>query len=105
MKAMKSDNFGASTGGFNVLNVNKASEEDAGDFFFELRNRPFLDAAINKGDDVALATIPKGRDALIDEKGKLIGMYAKEIDYLVKIDYKPVNITVAKWKEIKGWFK
>ena len=105
MNAMKTSDFGARTGGFNVLNVSKSVEDAAGRQFFEAVNKPFLDAALKRGDDVALATIPKNPLDVFTIDGALKGNYAKELDYLVKNNYKPVNVSLAQWNTIKGWFK
>ena len=102
----KTDDFGAKPGGFNVLNVPKSVEDAAGTQFFEKVNKPFLDEAIKRGDDVALGTIPGVKKDVIElETGALKGNFAKELDYLVRNDYKPVNVSPAQWETIKGWFK
>jgi hypothetical protein len=102
----KTEDFGAKPGGFNVLNVPKSVEDAAGTQFFEKVNKPFLDEAIKRGDDVALGTIPTVKDQIILPKtGALNGNFAKELDYLVRNDYKPVNVSPAQWTTIKGWFK
>jgi hypothetical protein len=102
----KTEDFGAKPGGFNVLNVPKAVEEAAGTLFFEKVNKPFLDEAIKRGDDIALGTIPaQAKDVIDVETGALIGNFAKELDYLARNNYKPVNISPVQWEKIKGWFK
>jgi hypothetical protein len=102
----KTEDFGAKPGGFNVLNVPKSTEDAAGNQFFEKVNKPFLDEAVKRGDDIALGTIPSAKKDVIDLKtGALEGNFAKELDYLVRIDYKPVNVSPAQWETIKGWFK
>ena len=106
MDAVKTADFGARPGGFNVLNVSDTSVNAAGNQFFETVNKPFLDVAIKRGDDVALATIPASKDKIIDPKtGQMLGNYAKELSYLVQNNYKPVNVSLAQWQTIKGWFK
>lgn len=78
----------------------------ASDQFFEKVNKPFLDEAIKRGDDIALGTIPSAKKDVIElETGVLKGNFAKELDYLVRIDYKPVNVSPAQWEIIKRWFK
>lgn len=105
MDAVKTENFGASPGGFNVLNVDDVKAA-ASPNFFEQYNKPFLDAAVKRGDDMALATVPNLKSQIIDlDTGKLLGNFAKELDYLVKNNYKPVNVTTAQWETIKKWFK
>ena len=106
MNAVKTENFGAATGGFNVLNVDDAAAKAAGANFFEQYNKPFLDQALKRGDDIVLGTIPALKDQIINPKtGLLNGNFAKELDYLVKNNYAPVNVSPAQWETIKGWFK
>ena len=102
----KTDDFGPKPGGFNVLNVSKSVEDAAGTQFFEKVNKPFLDEAIKRGDDIALGTIPTVKDQIIFPKtGALNGNFAKEINYLVHNNYKPVNVGSAQWETIKGWLE
>jgi len=102
----KTEDFGPKPGGFNVLNVPKNVEDAAGGQFFEQVNKPFLDEAIKRGDDIALGTIPTVKDQIILPKtGALNGNFAKELDHLVRNNYKPVNVSPAQWETMKGWFK
>lgn len=105
MQALKSEDFGARPGGFNVLNVSKTTEDAASPNFFDKVNKPFLDAALKRGDDVALATIPTKIDDVIEKTGALKGNFSKELDYLIKNNYKPVNVSSAQWATIKSWFQ
>jgi len=92
--------------GFNILNIQDDLATQAGDKFFDLYNKPWLDKAIERGDDIILATKPIDKSLYINEvKGTLKGNYAKELDYLVKKDYKPINISDSEWQTIKSWFK
>ena len=102
MLAPNSVDFGARPGGFNVLNVPSNAVENAGSQFFETINKPFLDAAVKRGDDIALATIPKKIDDVLASNGALKGNFAYELDYLVRNNYKPVNVSPAQWEIIKG---
>jgi hypothetical protein len=78
----------------------------AGPRFFEELNKPFLEAAIKRGDDISLATIPKVPQDLIDPTtGAFIGNFAKEVHYLVKAGGKPSNVSASQWSIIQGWFK
>jgi hypothetical protein len=89
-----------------VLNVPKNVEVAAGARFFEEINKPFLEAAIKRGDDITLATIPKFPQHLIDPiTGDLIGNFAKEIHYIVRAGIKPSNVSASQWYIIQGWFK
>jgi hypothetical protein len=106
MQAPKSEDFGARTGGFNVLNVPDEKFQAQGPNFFENVNKPWLDAAIKRGDNIPLATVPGSKADVIREKtGELLGNYAYELQYLVQKDYKPSNISQQQWETIKGWFK
>ena len=51
------------------------------------------------------SAIPKASSEIMEANGALKGMFAREIEYLVKSNYKPVNISPAQWEKIKGWFK
>jgi hypothetical protein len=99
----KSDDFDPRLGGFNVLNVSEAAESAAGDQFFEVINKPFLEAAIKRGDDIAFATIPTRKSDLLQLNGSLRNTFAHEVSYLVKHNIKPINITTKQWDSIKGW--
>ncbi|WP_332744643.1 DUF6862 domain-containing protein [Hydrogenophaga sp.] len=105
LHAPKSEDFGARPGGFNVLNVSKEVEKAADGQFFEKINRPFLDEAINRGDDIALASIPFHRSDVITSSGQLKGMYARELDHLIRNNYKPSNISNQQWANLKEWLK
>jgi hypothetical protein len=105
LHAPKSEDFSARPGGFNVLNVSKETEMAAGSQFFEKINRPFLDEAISRKDDIALASIPLHRTDLITSSGELKGMYARELEHLVRHNYKPINISNQQWANIKEWVK
>jgi hypothetical protein len=105
MVAPKSTNFGSGPGGFNVLNVPDDLVRSAGEQFFEIVNKPFLDEAIRRGDDIALATIPRSKEELVGSSGQLKGAFAKEMQYLASIDYKPFNVTNEQWGVMKEWFK
>ncbi|MGO3183427.1 MAG: hypothetical protein ACTIJ9_11400 [Aequorivita sp.] len=90
-------------GGFNFLDVPQKLYDP--DTFFELYNKPWLDAAINRGDDIILATKPIFKGRVIDVKtGNLIGAYAEELQYLVRQNYKPINLSASEWNTIKSWF-
>ena len=51
-----------------------------------------------------MATIPTKADDIIKD-GKLLGAYAEELNHIVTRNYKPKNITEAKWTQIKSWLK
>lgn len=58
-KDPKSYDFGDKKGGFNILNIPDNVAKNFEGAFWDSYNRPFLDDAISRGDDIALATIPK----------------------------------------------
>ncbi|MEZ8824087.1 hypothetical protein AB6E04_06975 [Vibrio amylolyticus] len=73
--------------------------------FWDNYNKPFLDAAIDRGDDISITTFPSNKSDLIDPiSGDLKGMYAREIEYLIDRGVKPSNVPVNEWDVIKGWF-
>jgi filamentous hemagglutinin len=101
----KSVTFGTTKGSFNVLNVTDEIVAAAGNRFFEQVNKPFLDAAIKRGDDIALATIPKLKDNVMTPTDELRNYFARELEYLVRAGVKPSNVSAADWTKIQGWFK
>ena len=98
----KNVGLGESPGGINLLN--KPNFYHDKNTWWNAYNKPWLDRAINRGDDIYLATIPKKAGDFVDEAGKLKGAFAEELDYLVKRDYKPTNISSTEWNTIKSWF-
>ena len=97
----KSSDFGANPGGYSILNVDTPLQGDA---FWNTYNKPFLDAALQRGDPIYLSTIPKVKTDVI-KNGAPSGMYGRELEYLVKNDVKPRNISDSDWVKIKGWFQ
>ncbi len=88
---LKCIDFGPKKGGFNVLNVNDAYYEP-GVFFYKY-NKPWLEEAINRGDDIVCASDPR-IDKLVFKKktngeldyNKRTG-FGKEIEILEKNGY------------------
>jgi hypothetical protein len=94
-------------GGFNFLNIPDDLANTSTDFFNQY-NKPWLDAAISRGDDIILATKPIDITKFITKEGELLGMYAEELKYLANykvVGYKPINLTQKEWEEIVKWFK
>ncbi len=88
MGNVKSTDFGGNKGGFNVLNV--PDELYNQDTFWDLYNKPWLDEAIRRGDDIVLATKPEGK--VLQSLDKVTGKwgpsgFAKEYQYLIKKGY------------------
>lgn len=86
----KNTDFGAKTGGYNILNVPDEMYKTPDQFWTEV-NKPFLDAAISRGDNVQMATRPTN-DVLnrtnpdtgaIERSG-----FGREYDYLVENGYR-----------------
>ena len=99
-------NFGIiknNNGGFNFLNIPEDLANASKDFFNQY-NKPWLEAAITRGDDIVLATKPVEKTKYIDDLGNLQGMYPHELKYLVENNYKPINLTQKEWLEIIKWF-
>jgi hypothetical protein len=91
-------------GGFNFLNIPDDLAAKAGDDFFKLYNQPWLEKAIERGDDIILATKPIDKAKYINNN-TLLGNYAKEINYLVQRNHRPINLSDSEWEIIKSWFK
>jgi hypothetical protein len=98
--------FGTNTnnnGGFNFLNIPDELANASADFFNQY-NKPWLQQAIQRGDDIVLATRPINKSDFITSTAQLKGMYAKELEFLVQQDYKPINLSPTEWNTIKTWF-
>ncbi len=97
----KNIGLGEAPGGINLLNKP--------DFYYDANtwwsayNKPWLNSAIARGDDIYLATIPQKAEDLVDASGNLKGAYAQEVDFLVSKNYKPKNITEPAWTALKAW--
>ena len=61
-------------------------------------------SAIQRGDDIVLATRPLEKAQYITPTGELLGMYSQELKFLVQQNYKPTNLSVAEWNIVKTWF-
>jgi hypothetical protein len=80
----KTTNFDAKPGGFNVLNVPDNMYKTPDQFWGEV-NMPFLDQAIQRGDNIFIATKPTP-DVLVRPDGSLTG-FGREMQYLQKNGY------------------
>ena len=86
----KSTDFSGNPGGFNLLNTpDELYVELGADGFWEQYNRPFLDAAIDRGDEILMAT-PINNHTLYTKSGKLTG-YGREYYYLQSKGYQYVD--------------
>jgi filamentous hemagglutinin len=90
----------AKDGGFNVLNVpddyvSSLMKSDP-EAFWDQINRPFIDAAMARGDEIYLATRPDP-SKLIRSNGEKTG-FGREIEYLIENGYKynPLNGKMTK---------
>ena len=69
-------------GSFNFLNVpDRFADKAVSERFWNEVNKPFLDAAIQRGDDIVLATKPEGRALRNPDTNALTGL-GLEIRYL-----------------------
>jgi hypothetical protein len=92
-------------GGFNFLDIPQEIYEANQARFFELFNRPWLDAAIERNDVIVLATRPLEKGDLVHRTGEPAGSYGKEMNHLVRRNCKPVNLTDVEWSTIRSWFR
>ena len=82
----KSMDFSGKPGGFNLLNTPDNLYTKLGpDGFWEKYNKPFLDAAISRGDEMLMST-PINNSTLYTEFGELTG-YGREYYYLLSKGY------------------
>lgn len=81
----KSVDFGPKQGSFNLLNVPDELYRSPDQFWDEF-NKPFLDNAIKRGDDIIVATDPRNADALFKADGGLTG-FGREIKHLMENGY------------------
>lgn len=86
----KSTDFSGNPGGFNLLNTPDELYEQLGpDGFWNQYNKPFLDAAIERGDEILMAT-PINNSTLYTTTGDLTG-YGREYYYLLSKGYEYVD--------------
>jgi hypothetical protein len=98
-------NLQENLGSFNFLKVPDHIASAASDFF-EQFNRPWLQEAINRGDDIILATKPSDPSKYMNlQTGELAGMFSHELNFLVDNDYKPINLSDIEWITIKSWYQ
>ena len=95
LKLPKSMDFSGNKGGFNILNVPDELYKTADQFWDEF-NKPFLDAAINREDNIIMAT-PLDKTALYRSPNELTG-YGREYYYLMSKGY----IHIDGRMELKG---
>lgn len=81
---IKTLDFGARNGGFNVLNV--PDELYNPETFWELYNKPWLEKAVNRGDSIVVATKPNVSNMYIPGTNKLTG-FGNEIKFLENHGY------------------
>ncbi|MDO4230305.1 MAG: hypothetical protein Q4C98_10855 [Capnocytophaga sp.] len=98
--SFKNVGLGETKGSINILN--KPDFYYNPDNWWNAYNKPWLDRAIVRGDDIYMVTIPQKADDIIKE-GKLLGAYAEELNYLATKNYKPKNISIEQWIIIKKW--
>ncbi|MBQ8044653.1 MAG: hypothetical protein IJ272_11025 [Clostridia bacterium] len=89
----KNTNFSGNKGGFNLLNTPDEFYKTADQFWNEY-NKPFLDEAIKRGDEIIMATPLTSKNLRID--GDTLTGYGREYEYLKKHGYKYVNGRMVK---------
>ena len=77
------DGMTANNNGFNILNIEQELANAAGERFWEIYNLPFLNEAVERGDDIILATKTID-DYLYNLDGSLSG-YGKEYEYMKEL--------------------
>jgi hypothetical protein len=94
LKIAPNTDFGPKKGGFNVLNVPeeiyksyKSPKE-----FFDAVNKPFLDEAIKRGDDIVMASDPRVASNLLKADGTPT-VFGMEIKHLMENGYKFDEVT------------
>ncbi|NOS90692.1 MAG: hypothetical protein HOP30_02110 [Cyclobacteriaceae bacterium] len=98
--SFKNVGLGETKGGINILN--KPDYYYDASSWWSAYNKPWLEKAIERGDDIYLATIPTKAD-IVDAAGNLKGAYAQELNYLATKGYKPKNVSEAEFQNIKNW--
>ncbi len=70
-------------GSFNLLNTPDSLYTALGpEKFWQQINKPFLDAAIARGDDIALATKPEGKVLISPKDPSVLSGFGREVKYL-----------------------
>jgi len=87
----KTLDFEAKQGGFNVLNTPDNLYKTPEQFWNEY-NKPFLDKAIERGDDIVLATKPEMKYLRKEQTGAITG-FGSEMQYLESKGYIYNSIT------------
>ncbi|SEE56461.1 Fibronectin type III domain-containing protein [Tenacibaculum sp. MAR_2010_89] len=101
--SFKNIGLGEVKGGVNLLNRPDNYYEPS--TWWVKYNEPWLKKAIDRGDDIILATKPTKKTDLIDASGNLKGAFSQELKFLVDKNYKPKNISLNDWNKYKNWFK
>ncbi|HEX8547727.1 MAG TPA: hypothetical protein VF691_12245 [Cytophagaceae bacterium] len=96
--SFKNVGLGETMGGLNLLNKPNHYYDKA--TWWNAYNKPWLDRAISRGDDIYLATEVRF-DKLYDLAKKEITSYGYELKLLVDSNYKPQNLTSTQWEEAK----
>lgn len=81
-------------GSFNLLNTPDSLYVALGpEKFWQQVNKPFLDAAITRGDDIVLATKPEGKVLISPKDPSVLSGFGREVKYLEAkgYQYDPVS--------------
>ncbi len=96
--------IGETAGSINLLNMPDTYFN--GTTWWVDHNRAWMQRAISRGDDIYIASPLKNIDMSIDNilVSQQYGpsYYARELNELVKIDYKPINISSSEWVDVKN---
>jgi len=96
----KTLDFGEKRGSFNILNTPDSLYKNPDQFWSEY-NKPFLDQAILRGDNIILTTKPTQRVMINEETGNLTG-FGREIRYLQEHGYQYDSISNVLSPRKKG---
>lgn len=95
---------GETPGSVNLLNLPEPYFN--GPTWWVDHNRDWVLRAISRGDDFYIATplnnIDLSMDNILVSQQYGPSYYARELNELVKIDYKPINITSSEWTDVKN---
>ena len=96
LKMPKNTDFGPKQGGFNALNVPDDMYKNPTQFWDEI-NKPFLEKAIQRGDDILMASDPTAASNLFNADGSLT-VFGREVEHLYKNGFQYDQITKSMIK-------
>lgn len=100
--SFKNNGLGETNGGINLLNRPDPYFDPA--TWWNSFNKPWLDNAITRGDNILLATKPTIAADLVDAAGNLKSTsFAREIDLLATRKVRPGNVSDIEWVNYRYW--